>query len=201
MKKSLLALAALAGISMLFMGCPKTTGNNETPADNTPAEETPTTGAASWYSYKVKTTDGTTYLFNEDGTLKSEGEQSVADLLFVKFTLAANNLWTSFYAGTIESYDADLASYCTYSITDGTLKLELNGTECITCTASGDYYTATYASAEYTFVKVGGTVPADETPAGPTSVQVIELKKFIKWSDLIVLQIMQVIIFLRQLTL
>ena len=84
MKKSLLALAALAGISMLFMGCPKTTGNNETPADNTPAEETPT---------EETPTVEKTFVFKPGETAVSFGE--VTEIGGVKYLKVTPDGWNT----------------------------------------------------------------------------------------------------------
>jgi len=87
MKKSLLALTALAALSMLFMGCPKSSGNDTSDPTDTTEEETVASYSVDFTQCTIKdaycgTYDGTNDVVADDGTViisvDSEGVLTMA---------------------------------------------------------------------------------------------------------------------------
>ena len=123
-----------------------------------------TTAAAAWYSYEATLTDGSAWLFGADGKLTGkkntagetvaveDGDQSLADLAFIAFTINGN-VWTKLIMAGTDMWDESLAEYCTVNASGDTVALEMAGTASLTLTKAGDEYTAEVSGIKYKFKK------------------------------------------------
>ena len=123
-----------------------------------------TTAAAAWYSYEATLTDGSAWLFGADGKLTGkkntsgetvaveDGDQSLADLAFIAFTINGN-VWTKLIMAGTDMWDESMAEYCTVNASGDTVALEMAGTASLTLTKAGDEYTAEVSGIKYKFKK------------------------------------------------
>ncbi|MBO4857715.1 MAG: hypothetical protein J5527_04290 [Treponema sp.] len=123
-----------------------------------------TTAAAAWYSYEATLTDGSAWLFGADGKLTGkkntsgetvaveDGDQSLADLAFIAFTINGS-VWTKLIMAGTDMWDESLAESCTVNASGDTVALEMAGTASLTLTKAGDEYTAEVSGIKYKFKK------------------------------------------------
>lgn len=123
-----------------------------------------TAAAGAWYSYEATLTDGSAWLFGADGKLTGkkntagetvaveDGDQALADLAFIAFTMN-DTVWTKLIMAGTDMWSADLAEYCTVNKSGDTVALEMAGTASLTLTAAGDEYTAEVSGIKYKFKK------------------------------------------------
>ena len=123
-----------------------------------------TTAAAAWYSYEATLTDGSAWLFGADGKLTGkkntsgetvaveDGDQSLADLAFIAFTINGT-VWTKLIMAGTDMWDESMAEYCTVNASGDTVALEMAGTASLTLTKAGDEYTAEVSGIKYKFKK------------------------------------------------
>lgn len=146
-------------------------GKNDKPQENSGTENSgneSNTTTTTYYSCEATTKD-ITYFYDAKGTLigkkDSSGndvtiedvDQSLADLLFIKFIVCDNGLYTSFIMGGSETVisDPDVASSYTweYDKTDETITLSASGSTALTVsTDKNGNLIATMDSVTYKFV-------------------------------------------------
>jgi hypothetical protein len=136
-------------------------GDNNGTGDNNGGS---TAAAGAWYSYEATLTDGSAWLFGADGKLTGkkntagetvaveDGDQALADLAFIAFTMN-DTVWTKLIMAGTDMWSADLAEYCTVNKSGDTVALEMAGTASLTLTAAGDEYTAEVSGIKYKFKK------------------------------------------------